>query len=67
MKIVIKNKELSTKQCLYYELTMSHPDIVDEDTLVPLTFMLSENQSLHAITEWLLLLKTWHKYVSDRR
>jgi len=64
---VIKNKELSTKQCLYYELTMSHPDIVDEDTLVPLTFMLSENQSLHAITEWLLLLKTWHKYVSDRR
>ncbi|CAF4046711.1 unnamed protein product [Rotaria sp. Silwood2] len=60
---IIKNSTLSSKQCLYYELTVSHPNIVNEDTLVPLTFMLSESQTLHTVTNWLLTFKENHKKV----
>ncbi|CAF3760135.1 unnamed protein product [Rotaria socialis] len=48
---IVKNS--SSKQCLYYELTITHPNIVDEDSLVPLTFMLSESQTLFTVKQWL--------------
>jgi hypothetical protein len=60
---VIKNTESSSKQCLYYELTISHPNIVNEDSLVPLTFMLSESQTLFTVTNWLTKFKECHKKV----
>jgi hypothetical protein len=60
---IIKNTESTSKQCLYYELTLSHPDIVDEDSLIPLTFMLSESQTLPTVIEWLTYFKEAHKKV----
>ncbi|CAF4612906.1 unnamed protein product, partial [Rotaria magnacalcarata] len=41
---IVKNS--SSKQCFYYELPITHPNIVNEDSLVPLTFMFSESQTL---------------------
>ena len=58
---VVKNS--SSKQCLYYELTITHPNIVNEDNLVPLTFMLSESQTLYTIIQWLTAFKECHKKV----
>ncbi|CAF1597819.1 unnamed protein product, partial [Rotaria magnacalcarata] len=52
---IVKNS--SSKQCLYYELTITHPNMVDEDSLAPLTFMLSESQTLFTVKQWLLPFK----------
>jgi hypothetical protein len=57
-------KNFGSKQYLYYELTISHPDIVDEDTLIPLTFMLSESQTLFTVIQWLSAFKENHKKVN---
>ncbi|CAF4152307.1 unnamed protein product, partial [Rotaria magnacalcarata] len=54
---------LSSRQCLYYELTVSHPNVVNEDTLIPLTFMLSESQTLLTITNWLTTFKESYKKI----
>lgn len=63
---IIKSSQLSnSKQCLYYELTISHPNIVNEDSLIPLTFMLSESQTLRTILNWLTAFKDAHKKVSS--
>ncbi|CAF4522949.1 unnamed protein product, partial [Rotaria sp. Silwood2] len=58
---IIKNS--SAKQCLYYELTISHPNIVNEDSLVPLTFILSECQTLFTVIQWLSTFKDCHRKV----
>ncbi|CAF3628835.1 unnamed protein product [Rotaria sordida] len=58
---IVKNS--SSKQCLYYELTISHPNIVNEDSLVPLTFMLSESQTLFTIIQWLSAFKESYRKV----
>lgn len=60
---IIKNKK-TTKQILYYELTLAHPNVVNEDTLIPITFMLSESQSLATVVQWLTLFKEAHRKVS---
>ncbi|CAF2146068.1 unnamed protein product [Rotaria magnacalcarata] len=60
---IIKNTALSSRQCLYYELTVSHPNVVNEDTLIPLTFMLSESQTLLTITNWLTTFKESYKKI----
>ena len=60
---IIKNKQ-SSKQILYYELTLAHPNVVNEDTLIPLTFMLSESHSLFSVVQWLTLFKESYKKVS---
>ncbi|CAF2056196.1 unnamed protein product [Rotaria magnacalcarata] len=54
-------KNSSSKQCLYYELTITHPNIVDEDSLVPLTFRLSESQTLFTVKQWLLSFKECYR------
>jgi len=59
---VVKNT--GSKQILYYELTISHPNIVDEDTLIPLTFMLSESQTLFSVIQWLSAFKDNHRKVN---
>ena len=59
---VVKNT--APRAIFYYELTMTHPNIVYEDSLVPLTFMLSESQSLFTVTQWLSLFKDKHRQVS---
>ncbi|CAF3169111.1 unnamed protein product [Rotaria socialis] len=64
---IIKNTALNSRQCLYYELTVSHPNVVNEDTLIPLTFMLSESQTLLTITNWLTTFKESYKKVSSVR
>ncbi|CAF3269901.1 unnamed protein product [Rotaria sp. Silwood2] len=56
---VIKNT--TSRQCLYYELTVSHSNIVNEDCLIPLTFMLSESQSLLTVINWLKTFKEFYK------
>ncbi|CAF4682520.1 unnamed protein product [Rotaria socialis] len=58
---IVKNS--SSKQCLYYELTITHPNIVDEDSLVPLTFMLSESQTLFTVKQWLSAFKECYRKV----
>ncbi|CAF3717580.1 unnamed protein product [Rotaria sordida] len=60
---IIKNTASISRQCLYYELTVSHPNITNEDSLVPLTFMLSESQTLHTVTNWLTAFKESYKKV----
>jgi hypothetical protein len=57
-------KNTSSKQSLYYELTISHPNIVNEDSLVPLTFMLSESQTLFTVVQWLSTFKECHRKVN---
>ena len=46
-----------SKQILYYEMTITHPNIVAEDSLIPLTFMLSQSQTLFTVTQWLQSFK----------
>ncbi|CAF1370898.1 unnamed protein product [Rotaria magnacalcarata] len=58
---IVKNS--SSKQCLYYELTITHPNIVDEDSLVPLTFMLSEPQTFFTVKQWLLPFEECYRKV----
>ncbi|CAF2138916.1 unnamed protein product [Rotaria magnacalcarata] len=58
---IVKNS--SSKQCLYYKLTITHPNIVDEDSLVPLTFRLSESQTLFTVKQWLLAFKECYRKV----
>ncbi|CAF3994377.1 unnamed protein product, partial [Rotaria sp. Silwood1] len=60
---IIKNAASTSRQCLYYELTVSHPNITNEDSLVPLTFMLSESQTLHTVTNWLTAFKGSYKKI----
>ena len=61
---VIKNNQ-SSKRILYYELTLAHPGVVNEDTLIPLTYMLSESHSLFTVVQWLTLFKESYKKVSS--
>lgn len=60
---IIKNKQ-SSKQILYYELTLAHPGVVNEDSLIPLTYMLSESHSLFTVVHWLSLFKEAYRKVS---
>lgn len=62
---IVKNTMSMSKQCLYYELTVSHPNIVDEDTLIPLAFMLSETQTLETVIGWLRTFKERHGKVCE--
>lgn len=59
---IIKNS--SSKQCLYYELTITQPNIINEDSLIPLTFMLSESQTLYTVIQWLSAFKESYRKVS---
>ena len=61
---IVKNKQ-SSKQVLYYELTLAHPNVVSEDTLVPITYMLSESQSLATVIQWLTAFKEGYRKVSS--
>ena len=52
---VIQDKKNSPR-LLYYELSITLPGLVSEDSIVPITFMLSNAHSLVNILHWLQLL-----------
>ena len=60
---IIKCLSSPTKQILYYELTIAHPNVVNEDALIPLTFMLSGSQSFYTVVQWLKAFKGGYRKV----
>jgi hypothetical protein len=54
-------KETSTRHLLYYELSISLPGIVNENSIVPVTFMISDAHDLVNVCHWLQLFK--HSYL----
>lgn len=59
---IVKTQQ-SAKQVLYYELTLAHPNVASEDSLIPITYMLSESQSLATVVQWLNLFKEGYRKV----
>ncbi|CAF2908496.1 unnamed protein product [Rotaria sp. Silwood2] len=53
-------KEKSSRRLLYYELGITLLGIVNEDSIVPITFMISDAHALVNIIHWLQLFK--HSY-----
>jgi hypothetical protein len=53
-------KETSSRRVLYYELSITLPGIVNEDSIVPITFMVSDAHALVDVIHWLQLFK--HNY-----
>ncbi|CAF4583183.1 unnamed protein product [Rotaria socialis] len=53
-------KETNSHRLLYYELSITLPGIVKEDSIVPITFMISDAHALVDIIHWLQLFK--HSY-----
>ncbi|CAF4724585.1 unnamed protein product, partial [Rotaria sp. Silwood2] len=53
-------KETSSRRLLYYELSITLLGIVNEDSIVPITFMISDAHALVNIIHWLQLFK--HSY-----
>jgi hypothetical protein len=46
---IVKCFPSTNKQILYYELTLAHPNMVNEDTLIPLTFTVAA-KIIHTIS-----------------
>ncbi|CAF3205771.1 unnamed protein product [Rotaria sp. Silwood2] len=55
---VIKEKGLN--RLLYYEMSITLPGVVNQDSIVPITIMISNSHALVDITHWLMLFK--HSY-----
>jgi hypothetical protein len=53
-------KHSNAHRMLYYELTITLPGVVNEDSIVPITFMISDAHALLNVTTWLELFK--YKY-----
>jgi hypothetical protein len=53
-------KETNSRRLLYYELSITLPGIVTEDSIVPITFMISDAHALVNVVYWLKLFK--HSY-----
>lgn len=56
-------KQSGTRRVLYYELTITLPGVTKENSLVPLTFMISDTHSLLDVKFWLENLKADYKKV----
>ena len=50
----------NSPRLLYYELSMTLPGIVSEDSIVPITFMISDAHALIDVEHWMKLFK--HSY-----
>ncbi|CAF2137982.1 unnamed protein product [Rotaria magnacalcarata] len=59
---IIQEKKDSAR-LLYYELSITLPGIVSENSIVPVTFMISDAHSLVNILHWLQLFKYNHSLV----
>ena len=53
-------KETNSHRLLYYELSVTLPGVVNEDSIIPITFMISDAHALVNVTHWLQLFK--HSY-----
>jgi hypothetical protein len=58
---IIKQKNKS--QLLYYELSISLPGIVNEDSIIPVTFMISDAHALVDVIHWLQMFRYSYKKV----
>ncbi|CAF1538595.1 unnamed protein product [Didymodactylos carnosus] len=56
---VVKAK--NGKTILYYELTMTQSNVVEENSLIPITFMISESHTLKMVVNWMNWLKEHYK------
>lgn len=57
-------KESNAHRNLYYELSITLPGVVREDSIVPVTFMISDAHALINVTHWLELFKQSYAQVS---
>lgn len=57
-------KENNVHRTLYNELSISLPGVVREDSIVPVTFMISDAHALVNVTHWLELFKQSYAQVS---
>lgn len=60
---IIKEKR-HTNRMLYYELSVTLPGIVNENSIVPITFMISDAHALVNVTSWLESFKDKYAQVS---
>jgi hypothetical protein len=56
-------KQFGGQRVLYYELTMTLPNVTKEHSLVPITFMISDSHSELDVKQWLEQIKDAHKKV----
>lgn len=63
---VVQEKKNSPR-CLYYELSMSLPGLASEDTIVPITFMITDAQALINVIHWMDLFKYSYSQVNTIR
>ena len=57
-------KQTSSKQILYYELSMTLPGVVTQDSIIPISFMLSDDHRLVHILPWMQLFRASYREVS---
>jgi len=60
---VVQDKKNSPR-LLYYELSLTLPGVVSEDSIVPETFMISDSHSLVDIIHWIQLFKYSYSLVN---
>jgi hypothetical protein len=56
-------KQSGIQRVLYYELTVTLPGVTKENSLVPITFMISDSHSQIDVKHWLEHIKNAHKKV----
>ena len=59
---IVKERKDSPR-LLYYELSMTLPGLVTEDTIVPITFMLSDAHALVNVVHWIQRFKSSYSQV----
>ncbi len=57
-------KQCSGQWALFYELTITLPDVTKENSLVPITFMISGSHPQLDVKHWLEHIKNAHKNVT---
>ena len=57
-------KETNKNRFLYFEMSIILPDIVNQDSIVPIAFMISDNHALVDVTRCLLLFKQNYSQVN---
>lgn len=57
-------KEKNKHRLLYYELSITLPGVVNEDSIVPITFMISEAHALVDINNWLDMFRQGYAKVN---
>jgi hypothetical protein len=60
----IIQEKTNSPRILYYELTITLPGIVREDSLIPITFMLSDAHALVNIIHWIEIFKYSYSQVN---